>query len=117
MASLPSYVIVHYSRPESFDPAIVQSEVERGLAKLRVGASRVVKQVAVTLLFSSAEDTEAFEDWYFTAIKRIGFFDWHDSRTNVVRRVRFQGGALGELTPMAQGFAVAQRTATLEYLR
>lgn len=117
MASLPSYVTVHFSRPESFDPAVAASEMERGLAKLRVTSSRVIKQVEVTLQFKSAADTEAFEDWYFSTIRRIGFFNWYDTRASVVRSVRFKGGALGELVPLAQGFAVAQRTATLEYLR
>lgn len=91
--------------------------MERGLSKLRVTSARVVKQVEVTLQFKSAGDTEAFEDWYFNTVRRIGFFDWYDTRTSVVRVVRFKGGALGELVPLTQGFAVAQRTATLEYLR
>ena len=117
MASLPAYVTVLYSRPESFDPAVISSEMERGLAKLRRGNTRVVKEVSITLQFSSAEETEAFESWYFDVIKRIGFFDWLDTRTNTVRAVRFKGGELGELTPLSQGFAIAQRSATLEYLR
>lgn len=117
MASLPAYVTVLYSRPESFDPGVVASEMERGLAKLRRVNTRVVKEIAVTLQFHSAADTEAFEDWYFDTIKRTGFFDWLDTRTGTVRSVRLKGGALGELTPLTQGFAIAQRTATLEFLR
>lgn len=117
MASLPAYVTVLYSRPESFDPGVVASPMERGLAKLRSVNTRVVKQVAVTLLFSSAADTESFEGWYFDVIKKTGFFDWLDTRTNTVRSVRFKEGVLGELTPTTQGFAIAQRTATLEFLR
>lgn len=117
MASLPSYVTVHFSRPESFAPEVVKSEMERGLAKQRVGNSRVVKQITVTFQFKSAADTESFETWYFNTIKRIGFFDWLDSRTGVIRAVRFKDGALGELEPLSQGFAVSQRSATLEYLR
>ena len=117
MASLPSYVTVHYSRPESFDPGVIKTEMERGLAKMRVGSSRVVVNVAVTLQFASAADAGAFEDWYFSTIKRIGFFNWYDTRTGVVRTVRFKDGALGELIPMAPGFAISQRDATLEYLR
>ena len=117
MASLPDYVTLNFSRPESFDPAVITSEMERGLAKTRVASARVVKEVEVTLQFESAADTEAFEDWYFNTIRRIGFFDWFDTRTGTQRSVRFKGGALGALTPLAVGFAVAQRTATLEYLR
>ncbi len=117
MASLPTYVTVHYSRPETFDPEVIKTEMERGMAKMRVGSSRVVVDVAVTLQFASAEDTESFQDWYFNTIRRIGFFNWYDTRVGVVRTVRFKDGALGELVPLAQGFAVAQRTATLEYLR
>lgn len=118
MAALPTYVIVlldGYS--EEFDPGVIKSEMERGLSKHRVGQSKVVTTVAVNLAFDSAEDVNKFEEWYFKDIKRIGWFDWQDPRTNSRRSVRFKDGALGQLQPMSGGFGLSRRSATLEYLR
>nr|WP_232536107.1 hypothetical protein [Comamonas testosteroni] len=118
MAVLPSYVIVlldGYS--EEFDAGVIKSEMERGLSKYRVGQSRVVKTVAVNLAFESAGDANSFEAWYFDDIKRIGWFDFLDPRTNEQRSVRFKDGALGQLQPLSGGFGVSRRSATLEYLR
>lgn len=118
MAALPSYVRVErdgYS--EDFDPGVIKSEMERGMAKLRVGQSRVVVQVAVSLVFTSAADAAAFETWYFDTIARVGFFDWRDPRTGQTRSVRFKDGDIGALEPLSYRFGYSRRTATLEYLR
>lgn len=118
MAVLPSYVVVlldGYS--EEFDAGVIKSDMERGLSKYRVGQSRVVTTVAVNLAFESADDANSFEAWYFNDIKRIGWFDFQDPRTNVLRSVRFKDGALGQLQPMSGGFGLSRRSATLEYLR
>lgn len=118
MAALPSYVVVlldGYS--EEFDAGVIKSEMERGLSKHRVGQSRVVMTVSVNLAFESADDANSFDDWYFNDIKRIGWFDFLDPRTNARRSVRFKDGALGQLQPMSGGFGLSRRSATLEYLR
>lgn len=118
MAALPEYVIVLLEGyTEEFDAGVVKSEMERGLAKQRVGQSRVVKTIAVNLVFESAADADSFEGWYFDTIKRIGWFDWRDPRTNTMRSVRFKGGALGQIQPLAGGFGLSRRSAELEYLR
>lgn len=118
MAALPSYVLVLLNGyAEQFDPGVVKSEMEKGLPKMRVAQSRVVRHINVTLAFESAADANAFEDWYFNTIKRIGWFDWHDPRDGVVRSVRFKDADIGQLQPLAGGFALAQRSAVLEYLR
>lgn len=118
MAKLPEYVVLTMSGAgEEFDPAVVRSEMERGLPKQRLQSRSVVVQVSCTLHFRSRQDTLAFDTWYFDAIKRIGWFDWFDGRAGVVRSVRFAGGAIGKLTPLRARYAVATRTATLEYLR
>lgn len=118
MAALPSYVkLLRDDAGEQFDPGVVVSEMEKGLAKMRVGQSRVVVQVTATLFFKTREDTIAFEDWYFTTIRRIGWFDWRDPRTGLVRSVRFKGGDIGKLTSAAARYGKAQRSVTLEYLR
>lgn len=102
---------------EEFDPGVVVSEMEKGLAKMRVSQSRVVVQVAATLFFRTRQDSIKFEDWYFEAIKRIGWFDWRDPRTGQVRSVRFKGGAIGRLEPQSARYGHSKRAVTLEYLR
>lgn len=118
MAQLPSNLtILIDDAGEEFDPGVVESEMERGLSKMRVGQSRVVVNVPATLLFESAQAAEQFEDWYFNTIRRIGAFTWVDPRTNVTRTGRLKGGAIGKLVPTIAGYAQSKRTVTLEYLR
>lgn len=118
MAELPSYVkLLRDDAGEKFDPGVVVSEMEKGLTKMRVGQSRVVVQVTATLFFKTRQNSIDFEDWYFTAIRRIGWFDWRDSRTGQVRSVRFKGGDIGQITPLSMRYGHSKRTVTLEYLR
>lgn len=118
MAALPSYVrMLRDGAGVQFDPGVLVSEMERGLAKTRVTQSRVVVQVAATLFFRTRQDSIAFEDWYFDVIKRVGFFDWRDQRTGKVLSVRFKGGDIGKLEPLTSRYGKAQRSVTLEYLR
>jgi hypothetical protein len=118
MAELPSYVrILRDGAGVQFDPGVLASEMERGLAKMRVSQSRVVVQVAATLYFRTRKDSLSFEDWYFNTIKRIGWFNWRDKRTGAVRSVRFKGGDIGNLEPLSPGFGHSKRSVTLEYLR
>lgn len=118
MAQLPNDVLVlldGYS--EEFEAGVIKTEMERGLAKYRVGQSRVVMTVSVSLVFETSASATAFDDWYFSVVRRIGWFDWLDPRTNAMRTVRFKDGALGALQPMAGQFSMSKRTAALEYLR
>ncbi|WP_272971037.1 hypothetical protein [Comamonas terrigena] len=118
MAELPSYVrILRDGAGVQFDPGVLASEMERGLAKMRVSQSRVVVQVAATLYFRTRKDSLSFEDWYFNTIKRIGWFNWRDKRSGTVRSVRFKGGDIGNLEPLSAGFGHSKRSVTLEYLR
>lgn len=118
MAALPSYVrVLRDDAGEQFDPGVSASEMERGLPKMRVAQSRVVQHVPATLFFYTKADSLAFEDWYFNTIKRIGFFEWRDTRSGVVRLVRFKGGDIGTLSPLTTGYGKSKRSVTLEYLR
>jgi hypothetical protein len=118
MAALPSYArVLLEGAGEQFDPGIVKTEMEKGLAKMRVAQSRVVVEVPVTLFFNSTADTISFETWYFDVIKRIGFFDWRDPRSGTTRSVRFKDGDIGKLTPLSSRYGIAKREVTLEYLR
>lgn len=118
MAQLPSNLTVLIDDAgEEFNPGVIKSEMERGLAKMRVGQSRVVVDVSATLLFDSAQAAVEFEDWYFDTIRRIGFFTWVDPLTGAMRTGRFKDGAIGKLVPTIAGYAQSKRTVTLEYLR
>ena len=118
MAQLPTNLtILLDDAGEEFDPGIVKSEMERGLAKMRVGQSRVVVNVSATLLFDSAQAAADFETWYFDTIRRIGAFTWVDPRTGATRTGRFKDGAIGKLVPTIADFAQSKRAVTLEYLR
>lgn len=117
MASLPDYVSILFpGQSESFDPAVVRSEMERGLAKQRAGSSRVVRKLNATLLFGTQADVDAFEDWYFNEIKRIGFFSVRHPRTGLMVAMRFEGADIGELQPVANGYHIATRAVILECL-
>ena len=118
MAALPSYArLLFDSASESFDPSVVRTEMERGIPKQRILNSQVLVKVSANLLFMSAADVSAFEDWYFTTIKRIGWFDVRHPRTGVVTSMRFEGGSIGTLMPAAGAYALATRSVTLEYMR
>ena len=114
----PEYaVILVEGYGDSFDPGVLESEMEKGLSKLRITQARVIKKVNLTLTFKTIEDSLAFEDWYFNEVKRIGFFIWTDCRGSIARTCRFKGGAIGELSPVTGDFGYSKRTVTLEYLR
>lgn len=118
MAALPTYVkLLRDGAGVQFDPGVLASEMERGLAKIRVTQSRVVVQVAATLFFKTRKDSLSFEDWYFNVIKRVGFFEWRDSYSGRVLSVRFKGGNIGKLEPLTSRYGKSQRAVTLEYLR
>lgn len=118
MAALPSYVSLLYAgQTDSFDPGIVKSEMERGLAKHRVQSSRVLRKLSVTLQFQTRADVNAFEVWYFDTIGRIGFFDVVHPRTGQTIAMRFESASIGDLVPASSGYHIATRAAVLEYLQ
>ncbi|UYK82317.1 hypothetical protein NG829_08505 [Xanthomonas sacchari] len=118
MATLPGYVgILYESYGEEFDASVVETEMERGPSKLRVGNSQVVMKLPATLDFASLADAEAFQDWYFTVIKRIGWFDMAHPRTGVAIRARLEHGKLGRLQLVPGSTPGAQRDVVFEYMR
>lgn len=118
MHRLPNYLtLLLDDAGEEFDPGVIRSDMDRGLAKMRVGTSRVTVRVSATLLFDSQSAATDFEAWYFNDIGRIGFFTWSDPRTEESRIVRFKDGAIGKLVPTIAGYAQSQRSVVLEYLR
>lgn len=118
MAALPGYVgILYESYGEEFDPSVIESEMERGPAKLRVANSQVVMKLPATLDFATLDDAEAFLDWYFTAIKRVDWFDMAHPRTGQAIRARFESGKIGKLQLVPGATPGAQRDVVFEYMR
>ena len=118
MAAWPAYApFLMGGFEESFDPSVERTEMERGVPKMRVLNSQVMAKLSGTVLFQSTADIAAFETWYFTELKRIGWFQIVHPRTRATITARFEGGALGALSPIAPRFYVASRPVTLEYMR
>ena len=118
MPQFPVYAEVLFSGyGESFDPNVQRTEMERGVPKQRLLNSQVLVKVQASILFRSSVDVAAFEGWYFSDIKRIGWFDMMHPRTDQPIQARFENGSIGTLTPLHTLFRVARRDLVLEYLR
>jgi hypothetical protein len=118
MANFPPYVkVLAAGYGEDFDPAIERSEMERGVPKERLINSQVLMKISATLLFDSPADITSFEDWYFTDIQRIGWFQLTHPRTLAMVSARFEEAKIGKLTPRNPMFSCATRSVVFEYLR
>lgn len=118
MAVFPTTAkILHAGYEESFDPAVVRTEMDRGVPKQRLLNTKVMQELNCTLLFDSAADAASFETWYFTAIGRIGWFDFTHPRTGATVSARFKDGRLGALAPRNPQQTRFTRDVVVEYLR
>lgn len=116
MALWPSYARLMVSgASETMDPSALRTEMERGIAKQRNINSDVMARITATALFQSKADIAAFDTWYRTDIKRVGWFDLTHPRTGATVVARLPGGELGELQPAQGGFGIATRSVVLEY--
>lgn len=118
MATFPSFAIpLTDTVGETFDPSVLRTEMERGVPKERIENSRVLATVSMTVLFTTKADANAFVDWYFDTIGRIGWFDFTHPRTGQTLQARFVGGQIGSLK--AESGPVGRHTCPLsiEYLR
>lgn len=118
MADFPDYVTFEFgSFSESFDPSVERTQMERGPAKEMLLNTRVMVSFQGTLLFKSITEANAFEDWYFDTIKRIGWFNMTHPRKGTTILARFVGGDIGELVPTSPNWATSSRQVQIEYLR
>jgi len=118
MAEFPEYVTIRFAGyGEEFDPSVERVEMERGVSKMRLVNSQVMQELHATLQFKSASEAQAFEDWYFETIHRIGWFGMLHPRTKQRITARFKNGAIGRLTPLMTQFKFSVRDVVLEYLR
>ncbi|ACE75757.1 P17 [Xanthomonas phage phiL7] len=118
MSSLPDYVeVLVEGYGEEFDPSIEITEMERGFAKQRVKNTFVTMKLNLKLLIRGKANVEAFDDWYFNDIKRIGFFTMLHPRKGQLITCRFFEAKLGPIVMVQPGFASVTRDCTVEYIR
>lgn len=118
MSEWPPYAKVRLiGLSEEFDPAVERTEMERGVPKQRVINSQVMATITATVLFRTPSDIVAFEDWYFGAVGRVGWFTFTHPRTGQALTARFVGGQIGTLITQAPLGFYSQRQITMEYLR
>lgn len=119
MTSWPAYAEVRFADyGEEFDPSVQVTEMERGVAKQTILNSQVMQSLYMSVQFRSAADVQAFEDWYFNEVKRVGWFEMEHPRVvGKMVTARFQGGKIGRLTPLKTQFQFAKRDLVVEYQR
>ncbi|MBB2805930.1 hypothetical protein VC253_01520 [Xanthomonas campestris] len=118
MSVFPPYAGILYDTVRrSFDPAVLRTEMERGLPKQRVFNTGVLMKLAMTLDFATPADAMKFENWYFDDIRRIGWFDFVHPLSGASLQVRFENGGIGELRPVEGADRPWQCDVTVEYLR
>lgn len=101
---------------EKFDPSVLRTDMDRGMAKQRKKNTFVVKEIPLTLYFKTLADSDAFEDWYNNEIGRVAFFNWTHPVRGTTHQARFKSGDIGSLMPSSAAFRTFTRVVTLEYL-
>lgn len=118
MAALPSNIraiLGTGTTAETPQPNVDRSTMDRGPAIQRLNNQRVMSNLQIVLLFAKDGDVEDFLQWYRVTIGVIGWFTMKHPRTGVQITARFIGGALGDITPVVQRFAIATVQTTIEY--
>lgn len=97
-------------------PDVQRDEMDRGPANQELINSRLRWEMAVTFLMESRSALDAFEFWYTSTIKIIGWWDMRHPRTGKMIRCRLIKGERGSAVPIAPGFRASTVTATVEYM-
>ncbi len=118
MSTLPSTALVMMEgMSEEMDPAVLRSEMERGVPVQRLLNSGVLASLTFNLYFKTPEIAADFEAWYLTDIKRIGWFDMISPLSGEEIHARFRGGSIGARTLVDSSAFDSRRQVTVEYLR
>lgn len=117
MATFPTYVTVLLDgHTESHSQIAERADMDRGVPKQRRTQSDVIVTFALTLLFLSTTDAEAFEDWYYGDASAGGaWFDFTHPRTGSLLSARVVANSLGALAVLGAGRS--RRTLQVEYLK
>jgi hypothetical protein len=119
--AFPDYVTVSVNGYEEQHGKIaLRTDMDRGVPKQRRIQSDVLITLPLKLIFSTAANAAAFEDWFYNdAQAGMTWFEWTDPRTDVVRQARCVANTLGPLArmPDAADFNLTTRTLQIEYRR
>lgn len=123
MAAFPLSLLKGYAlqgTSEQPQPLVLRSEMERGVPQQRRISSDALVTVQLTLVFDSAANATAFEDWFYLSTGAgagANWFDWVHPRTGATVQARVIGGELGALAPDDNTWQGSTRSLRLEYLR
>lgn len=110
-----------YARPimstasDTAKPKVERIEMDRGPAQQRLVNSRILRNMAIELLFETNDDVNSFDAWYTTTINIIGWFTMKHPRTGTIITARFPSGALGDVTPITNKYGISSVKTTVEY--
>lgn len=117
MSDFPAYAIMLIDGyQEKFDPSVLRTDMDRGMAKQRKKNTFVVKEIPLTLWFKTLADSDAFDRWYEDVLGRVDFFNWTHPVRGTTHVARFKGGDIGALVPSGATFRSFTRVVALEYL-
>jgi hypothetical protein len=120
MATWPIYAKpISDGYSETPAPIADRGEMDRGVPKQRRTQSDVVITVAMTLLFLTTADAEAFEDWYYSnsgAAAGAASFDWTHPRTGTLYQARVVANSLGLVQPFGV-LPYVTRTVQIDYVK
>ncbi len=120
MAAWPVYAKpISDGYSETHAPIASRSDMDRGIPKQRRTQSDVVVTVAMTLLFLTTTDAEAFEAWYYSnsgAAAGMLAFDWTHPRTGILYPARVVANSLGPVQPFGV-LPYVTRTVQIECLK
>lgn len=118
MSSLPSDTqVMMEGMAGDLDPAVLRTEMERGVPVQRLLNSDVIATLALNLYFATPAIADAFEEWYLHDIKRIGWFNMINPLNGQAIVARFRGGAIGTRTLVDVSAFDSRRQVTVEYVR
>lgn len=116
MSAWPTYArFLIQGAGESFADNMIRTEMERGVPKMRRLNSHVMVDLPGEVAFFSQSDIAAFDTWFFSTIREVGWFDFVHPRTGATVQARVK--TFGPRTPHAGRYSVATQQITLEYLR
>lgn len=102
---------------EPIDAGVEETTMERGVSKMTITNSQVVAKLKANLYFRDSLAADEFIDWYLGTLRRIGWFQVRNPRNGRLLTVRFEHGAIGELTTIDDSAYDSGRAVVMEYLR
>lgn len=116
LPALPSYARpIMSTASDTPKPKVERIEMDRGPAQQRLVNARVLRNMALELLFESNDDVNSFDTWYTTTINVIGWFTMKHPRTGATITARFPSGTLGDVVPVTNQYGISSVKTSVEY--